>query len=51
MKVTMTSSVREYNVTIDGVTKSMSTLPAGKIYLDPPDEWGLLAAVIMEEAV
>ena len=40
MKVTMTSSVREYNVTIDGVTKSMSTLPAGKIYLDPPDEWG-----------
>ena len=33
MTVSMTSSAREYNVTIDGVTAKMSTLPAGKMYL------------------
>ncbi len=37
MTVTMTSSVREYNVTIDGVTKAMSSLPVGKMYLNPPE--------------
>ena len=37
MTVTMKSYVREYNVTIDGVTEKMSTLPAGKMYLNPPE--------------
>ena len=40
MTVTMKSSVREYNVTIDGVTEKMSTLPAGKMYLNPPESYG-----------
>ncbi|MGN1206389.1 MAG: Ig-like domain-containing protein [Eubacterium sp.] len=33
MKVLMTPSVRQYDVTIDGETESMSSLPTGKIYL------------------
>ena len=37
MTVAMTSSAREYNVTIDGVTAKMSTLPAGKMYLGSMD--------------
>ena len=39
MTVTMKSYVREYNVTIDGVTEKMSTLPAGKMYLNPPESY------------
>ena len=39
MTVTMKSYVREYNVTIDGVPEKMSTLPAGKMYLNPPESY------------
>ena len=39
MTVTMKSYVREYNVTIDGVPEKMSTLPAGKMYLNPPKSY------------
>lgn len=37
MTVAMTSSAREYNVKIDEVTAKMSTLPAGKMYLNPAE--------------
>lgn len=44
MTVSMTSSAREYNVTIDGVTAKMSILPAGKMYLSSMEsdysDWG-----------
>ena len=39
MTVAMTSSAREYNVTIDRVTEKMSTLPVGKMYLNPPEPY------------